>query len=260
MAARSHDGGVPSTRRRRAPHRARLTSQAAEQKANDVIELVALDMAGTTVNEGGAVYVALREAVVAGGGELTPAQVAPWMGADKRQAIAALTLVARNHEPDAEEVERTYEDFLSRLLEAYRTTPPTPIEGVPEAFAALRAAGVKVALTTGFSADVHEPLLASLGWSAPDTVDTIVCTDDVPAGRPAPYMIFRAMERTGVTDVARVLVAGDTPRDLQAGMNAGVGTVVGVATGELTLEDLGTERHTHLLPSLATLPLLVARL
>ena len=91
-----------------------------------------------------------------------------------------------------------------------------------------------------------------------DTVDAIVCTDDVAAGRPAPYMIFRAMELAGVTDVRRVLVAGDTPRDLLAGMNAGAAMVVGVATGDLTLEQLGTERHTHLLASLATLPDLIA--
>ena len=119
---------------------------------------------------------------------------------------------------------------------------------------------MKVALTTGFSADVHGPLLHALGWNVPDTVDAIVCTDDVPAARPAPYMIFRAMERCGVLDVGRVLVAGDTPRDLAAGINAGAGAVVGVATGDLTLEALGRHRHTHLLASLATLPDLVASL
>ena len=210
-----------------------------------MIELVALDMAGTTINEGGAVYVALREAVVEAGGALTVADVEPWMGADKREAIRALTRIARNVELDSDEVEERwaaspirrseveerYLRFVAILLAEYRSTPPTPIDGVPEALAALRSAGVKVALTTGFSADVHGPLLQALGWNVPDTVDAIVCTDDVPAARPAPYMIFRAMERCGVLDVGRVLVAGDTPRDLAAGINAGAGAVVGVATG-----------------------------
>jgi phosphonatase-like hydrolase len=225
-----------------------------------VIELVALDMAGTTINEGGAVYVALREAVVEAGGALTVADVEPWMGADKREAIRALTRIARNVELDPDEVEERYLRFVAILLAEYRSTPPTPIDGVPEALAALRSAGVKVALTTGFSADVHGPLLQALGWNVPDTVDAIVCTDDVPAARPAPYMIFRAMERCGVLDVGRVLVAGDTPRDLAAGINAGAGAVVGVATGDLTIEALGRHRHTHLLASLATLPDLVASL
>jgi hypothetical protein len=38
------------------------------------------------------------------------------------------------------------------------------------------------------------------------------------------------------------------------------GAVVGVATGALSLADLGAERHTHLLPSAADLPALVAGL
>ena len=223
-----------------------------------MIELVVLDMAGTTIEEGGAVYVALRETVLTSGGTLDSDDVAPWMGADKRQAIRALTVASGRPSPDDATVERLYDDFVERLLVVYRDRPPTPIPGVLDAFATLRASGVKVALTTGFSADVHGPLLAALGWNVPDTVDAIVCTDDVAAGRPAPYMIFRAMELAGVSDVRRVLVAGDTPRDLLAGMNAGAAMVVGVATGDLTLEQLGTERHTHLLASLATLPELIA--
>lgn len=225
-----------------------------------MIELVALDMAGTTVDEGGAVYVALREAVTAGGASVTAADVAPWMGADKRQAIRELTLAGSGIELDDHDVEVRYRDFVGRLLAAYRATPPRPIAGVPEVLATLRSWGVRVALTTGFSADVHGPLLDALGWSAPATVDAIVCTDDVAAGRPAPYMVFQAMERCGILDVSKVLVAGDTPRDLAAGVNAGAGAVVGVATGDFTLAELGRHRHTHLLPSLAGLADLVASL
>ena len=225
-----------------------------------MIELVALDMAGTTVEEGGAVYRALRDAVVVDGGALSSDQVVPWMGADKRQAIRALSLDAGLPEPTDDEVERIYLGFVDRLLADYRRTPPRPIDGVPAVLATLRARGVKVALTTGFSSDVHAPLLPTLGWSVPEAVDAVVCPDDVGAGRPAPYMIFRAMEMTGVTDVRRVLVAGDTPRDLEAGCNAGAGAVVGVATGDLGLEELGRYRHTHLLASLAGLDELVASL
>ena len=103
-----------------------------------MIELVALDMAGTTINEGGAVYVALREAVVEAGGALTVADVEPWMGADKREAIRALTRIARNVELDPDEVEERYRRFVAILLAEYRSTPPTPIDGVPEALATLR--------------------------------------------------------------------------------------------------------------------------
>lgn len=230
-----------------------------------VIELVALDMAGTTIEEHGSVYAALHDAVAAEGAEVGEALVQEWMGTDKREAIAALVRLGGAGELDGAGVERGYERFRSMLQERYAARPPQPIDGVPSALAALRASGVKVALTTGFARDVADPLLAGLGWTAgadPDasTVDAVVCADEVAAGRPAPYLIFRAMERTGVRSVARVLVAGDTLVDLRAGTNAGAGAVVGVGTGKLSLAELGVERHTHLLASVADLPALVASL
>lgn len=225
-----------------------------------MIDLVVLDMAGTTVDEGGLVYAALREAVDPSGTALAPADVEAWMGADKRSAIRALRTMVTGAATTDEEVARGYQDFRAILDRSYGERPPKPIAGVEGAFAALRAAGVKVALTTGFSRDVRDAIVATLGWVEGETVDAMVCTDDVAAGRPAPYMVFRAMERCGVVNVARVLVGGDTPRDLEFGMNAGAGVVVGVATGELSLEQLGRHRHTHLLSSAAELPALVASL
>jgi hypothetical protein len=58
-----------------------------------------------------------------------------------------------------------------------------------------------------------------------------VSSSDVLLGRPAPFMIFRRMEASGVTSVREVVNVGDTPLDLQAGSNAGVRGVVGVLTG-----------------------------
>jgi phosphonatase-like hydrolase len=226
-----------------------------------MIELAALDMAGTTIEEHGDVYAALRDAVDAEGAVVHDGLVQRWMGTDKREAITELVAAGGGGRLAAPAVERAYERFRSLLEERYRARPPVPLPGVPEALAGLRAAGVRVALTTGFARDVAEPLLASVGWAVGgDLVDALVCADDVPAGRPAPYLVFRAMERTGVRRVDRVLVAGDTLADLQSGTNAGAGAVVGVATGALGLADLGAERHTHLLPSVADLPALVASL
>ncbi|WP_433413568.1 phosphonatase-like hydrolase [Microtetraspora malaysiensis] len=233
------------------------------------IELVVLDMAGTTVEEHGAVYQALAEAVTAAGGRPTEADIQRWMGASKREAITRLLAESTGHDPDEATVDAAFADFRARLDKAYRDRPPTPLPGVPEALARIRAAGVKVALTTGFDREVTTALLATLGWRvAPGAapvdgavdvadgvvIDASVCVDDVPTGRPAPYMIFRAMEATGVWDVARVAVAGDTVRDLQAGTNAGARLVVGVLTGKLDAVGLGAERHTHLLPGVADLP------
>jgi phosphoglycolate phosphatase-like HAD superfamily hydrolase len=67
-------------------------------------------------------------------------------------------------------------------------------------------------------------------------------------------MIYRAMEHLGVQDISHVLVAGDTPRDLQAGTNAGAGFVVGVLSGASDEAELSAYPHTHLLSSVADLP------
>ena len=73
-------------------------------------------------------------------------------------------------------------------------------------------------------------LLGRLGW-AEGIVDAVVCGDDVTRGRPAPYLIFRAMEATGASSVHKVASVGDTTLDLQAGYNAGVRWNVGVLSG-----------------------------
>ena len=100
-------------------------------------------------------------------------------------------------------------------------------------------------------------LLAALGWEA-GTVDAIVCGDEVPQGRPAPYLIFHCMEATGTISVGRVATVGDTALDLQAGHNAGVRFNVGVLTGAHRRDVLAAEPHTHLLASVADLPTLLA--
>ncbi|MEV0821689.1 phosphonatase-like hydrolase [Nonomuraea rubra] len=218
-----------------------------------MIELAVLDIAGTTVEEHGAVYVALEEAVRAAGGTPSAADIGRWMGSGKREAITALLDGPGGGLPSDERVDAAFADFRARLSAAYAARPPAPLPGVPEAIAELRAAGVKVALTTGFDREVTTSLLSAIGWEH-GVLDAVVCVDDVPAGRPAPYMIFRAMEATGVSDVGRVLTAGDTVRDLQAGTNAGARIVAGVLTGSQDAATLGAVRHTHLLPGVASIP------
>ncbi|BDH55068.1 phosphonatase-like hydrolase [Tsukamurella sp. PLM1] len=221
-----------------------------------MISLVALDMAGTTIDDGGTVYEALKTAVEEAGATVAPLDLQTWMGTDKVQAITNLLRLG-GVEPTDELVASGFDRFRTYLKQEYAAHPPVAIAGVEDALRALRARGVKVALTTGFDDEVAYPLLSALGWSiggAPDnTVDTVVTTSDVAAGRPHPYMIFRAMEATGVADVREVLVAGDTVVDIQAGRNAGA-VACGVLTGKADRATLGSVDPDHVLESVAQIP------
>jgi phosphonatase-like hydrolase len=220
-------------------------------------ELAVFDMAGTTIDEGQHVYRVLAETAMAHGASPSEADIARWHGAAKHEALRVLLTASDGTPPSDGVLQTVVADFRRRLGVAYAEYPPRPLPGVPEALADLRAAGIRIALTTGFDRDIVNPLLASLGWEGDAVADAVICGSDVPTGRPAPYMIFRAMEQLGVIDVARVLVAGDTPRDLEAGINSGAGVVVGVLSGASDADELGAYRHTHLLASVAELPALL---
>src|SRR3954462_9487554 len=68
------------------------------------ITMVALDIAGTSIDEGGAVYVALRNAVESHTGRPVPDEVFDrWKGTGKREAIIGLIGTASVGEIDAVE-------------------------------------------------------------------------------------------------------------------------------------------------------------
>lgn len=225
-----------------------------------MIELVVLDMAGTTVDEHGDVYRALEAAVVATGATVSAEDLQTWMGADKTEAIAALMELG-GVRPTKEIVAAQFDHFRALLATAYQENPPVALPGVEEALQQLQGNGIKVALTTGFSRDVADPILNTLGWGVGEgqLLDAVVTSDEVAAGRPAPYMIHRVMELTGVHNVRNVVAGGDTVVDLQAGHNAGV-LPLGVLTGALTRDQLAAHPHEWVLEGVKDLPSVIESL
>lgn len=173
------------------------------------------------------------------------------MGAEKRFAIRELAAIDGIHLA-GDELDARFARFTSLLRQYYADQPPIGLPGVAEAIDQLRAAGVKVALTTGFAADTGRPLVDSLGWW--DRLDAVVYASEVVQGRPAPYMIFRAMEAVGVHDVSTVLVAGDTVVDVQAAANAGAGWRIGVLTGALDADALHGHGESHIVEGVRAIP------
>jgi phosphonatase-like hydrolase len=224
-----------------------------------VIDLVVFDMAGTTVEDEGQVGDAFRGALAEQGMALDDGALRAWRGASKREALRHLIegQIGRDSADCAQRVELAYATFRRHLESAYTERGVRAVAGAETTFAWLRERGVQVALTTGFYRHVTDTILRALGWQLGVTIDASVCSDEVARGRPAPYMIFRAMEATGVIDVRRVIKVGDTALDLQAGTNAGLRGVIGVLSGSQTVNRLGLVAHTHLITNVGDLPTLV---
>ena len=220
-------------------------------------QLVVLDLAGRLLDDGGIVLDAFRIALERAGIKAGREELNAVRGANKLQVFRSFA--ARMYGPSAEAVRAAREAlgiFNEELAVQFRDSPVETFPGVREALEAMRAAGLKLATNSGFNRPIADSVIARLRWQA-GLFDAHVCGDDVPVGRPAPFMVFLAMERAGVHDAHSVVAVGDTPLDLQAGSNAGAGGVVGVLTGTHDVTTLGRTRHTHLIPSVADLPTLL---
>jgi phosphonatase-like hydrolase len=205
-------------------------------------QLVVFDMAGTTVrDEGGAVNHCLRAALLGGGIIVTPEQVNTVMGIAKPLAIEQLLPT-----PNATQIAAIYTDFVARMQDYYRNDASVgEIDGIRPVFAALRAAGIKVALDTGFAREIVDVLLERLAWH--DLVDATICSDEVQNGRPHPDMILALMERLAIASSSSVAKVGDTPSDLAEGASARCQWNIGVTYGSHTEAELTPLPHTHLI-------------
>ena len=202
-------------------------------------EAVIFDWAGTTVDYGCFAPVrAFQEAFKEFGVEPTMDETRKPMGMLKHDHIATMlrmSRIARAWEdahgtaPTDSDVDAVYSHFEPKLLSILDGfADPKP--GVVDAVAALRAAGIKIGSTTGYTDRMMEivvPKAAANGyapdfWISPDGTNGF--------GRPYPYMVFKNLEKLGVTDVRRAAKVGDTLSDIREGKNAGVFTI-GVTEG-----------------------------
>lgn len=214
-------------------------------------KLVVFDMAGTTLlDEGGLVNHCLREALHGAGVAVTAEQVNAVMGLPKPEAIRQLLICG-----SAERIAEIHTSFVTHITDYYRHDPRVAeIEGTSLVFVKLRAAGIKVALDTGFSRDIADVVISRLGWRP--LLDSSITSDEVVRGRPYPDMVEALMATFALTDPALVAKVGDTPSDLQEGTSAGCGWVIGVTQGSHTHAELSEHPHTHLIPTVTALPAL----
>jgi phosphoglycolate phosphatase len=219
-----------------------------------VIRLACLDMAGTTVRDGGLVDAAFGAAMAAVG---TSVEGTPGAAEYVRQTMGLpKEVVFQGLLGDAGLAKVAVAAFDASVLEALSSGRVAPLPGAEEAFGRMRQQGVAVCLTTGFTGDVQEAILDALGWRP--LVDLALCPAPGVRGRPYPDLVLTALLRLEVDDVRQVAVAGDTSNDLLAGHRAGAGVLAGVLTGTHGREELEAGPHTHVLDSIAELPDLLA--
>ncbi len=217
------------------------------------IRLVCLDMAGTTVEDGGAVLAAFHAALPAAGlhpdtpeHEAAVRYALDTMGQSKIDVFRALT---GGDEQRAAHANQAFEAAYAQSLTADGVRP---LPHAAETIEKLRSAGRQVVLTTGFSPTTRDAIIDLLGWR--DLVTLALSPVDAGRGRPFPDMLLTALLRTATDSVAQLAAVGDTTSDLLAGHRAGAAIVAGVRTGTHTDADFAPVPHTHILDSVADLP------
>jgi phosphonatase-like hydrolase len=219
------------------------------------LQLAVFDMAGTTVVDRDGVNSCFRAALAEAGLRVSAAEVNEVMGLPKAEAVRKLIEGSTLRDQLINQVDSIHGVFVARMIRFYESKPQVrEVAGTRATFGILRAAGVKIAVNTGFSRNIAQVIIDRLGWIRNSLIDASIASDEVTRGRPHPDMIRELMKRLGVGESAHVAKIGDTPVDLEEGQNAGCGWLIGVTNGSHTREQLQHSPHTHLIDSVADLP------
>ncbi|MGW2742031.1 HAD family hydrolase [Streptomyces sp. NPDC001450] len=222
------------------------------------IRLVVLDMAGTTVADGGLVERAFETAAVELGvepGSADHAEKLAYVRATMGESKISVFRHLFGDEGRAQRANTAFEKAYGDLVDAGLIAP---VPGAREAVEELAGSGRTVVLTTGFARVTQDAVLAALGWQ--DLVPLTLCPADAGGrGRPYPDMVLEAFVRTQAAEgVRQVAVVGDTSYDVLSGVRAGAGLVVGVRTGAHGDDAFRAAGATHVLDSVAGLPALLS--
>nr|WP_168528295.1 HAD family hydrolase [Streptomyces sp. RPA4-2]QIY62839.1 HAD hydrolase-like protein [Streptomyces sp. RPA4-2] len=220
--------------------------------------LVVLDMAGTTVADGGLVERAF--AVAAGElgvepGSADHAEKLDYVRATMGESKISVFRHLFGEEPLAQRANSAFEKAYGELVDGGHIAP---VAGAREAIEALTGAGRTVVLSTGFARVTQDAILDALGWQ--DLVPLTLCPADAGGrGRPYPDMVLEAFLRTGAADgVQQIAVVGDTSYDMLSGVRAGGKPGrLSVLTGAHDDAALRAAGAGHVLGSVAELPALL---
>jgi phosphonoacetaldehyde hydrolase len=197
------------------------------------VRLVIFDWAGTTIDHGSRAPLApFVRAFASQGVDISPDEARAPMGLPKKDHIRALLQVPairrrwrerHGRDPDEKDAEELYRRFIPLqmgVLDNFDRLVP----GLLDLVESLRKRGVSIGATTGYFREAAEHVYRSAARQG-YTPDRSLCADDVPQGRPAPWMVFRIMEELAVYPPSAVVKVGDTVPDIGEGHAAGAWTV-----------------------------------
>lgn len=194
------------------------------------LHAVFFDIAGTTVSDQGFVKEAFIRAFHRNGYTISGDEADGVMGYKK---ITAIKMIVDQNQLkwDNDLIHQVHEDFSVEMKKIYSEVEVFPLPGVIETFEWLKKKNIPFALNTGFTRDITNALLERLHWNETNYAKYTICSDEVPEGRPAPFMIQELLESFKLDNAANCIKVGDTEVDILEGRNAGCGCVVAVTTG-----------------------------
>jgi phosphonoacetaldehyde hydrolase len=193
------------------------------------LKAVIFDWAGTVVDYGslapmGAFVAAFR----AFGVDIAVAEARGPMGMAKRPHIAAIFNLPRvgaewlkrhGRAPTEADIDALYDVFVPMNV-ASAADHAALIPGTAETVRRLRAMGLKIGSTTGYTREIMAkilPLAAGQGFAP----DNLVCTGDTSEGRPTPFMIYKTLLDLAVWPAWSAVKVDDTEVGVAEGINAG---------------------------------------
>jgi phosphonatase-like hydrolase len=222
------------------------------------ITLACLDLAGTTVADGGLVERAFAEALATQGivpGTEAYGRAMARVHAARGQSKLVIFREVFSDEARAQAANHSFERAYDSVIDRVGLLP---VPGAEAAIDKLAASGVRICLLTGFGRATLGRVIDTLGWWK--RADLLLCPADAGGrGRPYPDMILTAALRLQIEDVRQIAVCGDTESDMRSGRRAGASVVAGTLTGAHDRERLDVAGATHVIDSIADLPDLLVR-
>jgi phosphonoacetaldehyde hydrolase len=204
-------GRVPEDIRHAAPQQQKFDTENTERSVGYVM----LDCSGTTMDRYvDAPAIVFVEVFRNYGLEITMPEARAPMGLRKDLHIRAITQIASvrerfgarfGREPNQGDVDAMFASFVPAQLDLLRKgNYHELLPGVGDVVKAMQQQGIKIGVTTGFTRDMLDLLLA--GAAGQGFVPDASCAgDEVEMPRPTPYMVIKNLERMGVYNLENAM-------------------------------------------------------